>query len=92
MPNQQRDPRRETIHTDWRLDEVMSATTINHLDDQSRRKAFRLLVTRQDRGETVATSRLRVSQQFNIGYRQLLGIEREGLEKQWPPLSKKDSR
>jgi hypothetical protein len=70
----------------------MSTATIQHLDDRTRRKAFKLLVTRQDRGETVATSRLRISQQFNIGYRQLLGIEREGLEKQWPPLSKKDSR
>lgn len=50
------------------------------------KEVFRALVTLQDRGEAVETSRARVSLQFGITREELADIEREGIAESWPPL------
>jgi hypothetical protein len=52
-----------------------------------RKEVFRVLVLLQDMGESVPTSRARVSTQFLISNDEVVGIEREGIAMNWPPLS-----
>lgn len=54
--------------------------------DGNRKEVFRVLVLLQDLGETVEVSRARVEVQFGISRQELLGIEREGIAMNWPPL------
>ena len=51
-----------------------------------RKAIFRALVETQDKGVKVAESRQAVAEQFSISEDQVSKIEREGLEKEWPPL------
>lgn len=54
--------------------------------NRDRKEVFRVLVVLQDLGETVEASRARVEAQFGIAHQELLGIEREGIAMNWPPL------
>jgi hypothetical protein len=51
-----------------------------------RREIFSLLVLAQDMEMSVADSREMIVQKFRIHRSRLLQIEREGLERRWPPL------
>jgi hypothetical protein len=53
----------------------------------ARMEAFRALVEAQDGGESVAGSRKAVARRFGLTRRQLLSIEAEGVEADWPPLA-----
>ncbi len=62
----------------------MSAKT---LTVQQRKSIFLTLVTAQDGGGvTVAESKKKVASQFHITKEQLDMIEREGVDKDWPPF------
>jgi hypothetical protein len=47
---------------------------------------FQALVEAQDQGMSVAHSRKAVADRFGLTERQIVAIEREGLQKGWPPL------
>jgi hypothetical protein len=53
---------------------------------EQRQEIFRALVEAQDHDMTVAVSRSTVGERFGISNDQLRQIEREGLDRQWPPL------
>ena len=56
-------------------------------EDRARRMAaFKALVEAQDARATVVESRRAVAKRFGLTRRDLLRIEVEGLEAQWPPL------
>jgi hypothetical protein len=56
-------------------------------DSESRRKeVFLALVTAQDAGMLVAQSRKEIAQRFGITEAEVVRIEREGLDNNWPPL------
>ena len=52
-----------------------------------RQEVFRQLVESQDRGVPVLQSRSQMESQFSLSAEQVQLIEREGLNKSWPPLS-----
>jgi hypothetical protein len=56
------------------------------LPEQSRKEVFQMLVEAQDRQMSVAESRQLVAGRFGLSEGQVRGIEREGLDAQWPPL------
>jgi hypothetical protein len=57
------------------------------VDPEAARKAiFAALVALQDRQVPVAKSRQRVAEAFGVTYQLVAEVEREGLEKEWPPL------
>jgi hypothetical protein len=56
------------------------------LPEVKRREIFSLLVLAQDMEMSLADSRELVLQRFRINPSQILRIEREGLERCWPPL------
>lgn len=56
------------------------------LPEDRRREIFAALVSAQDGGLSVATSRLQVAADQNVNAEQLCDIEQEGLAAQWPPL------
>jgi DNA-binding phage protein len=56
------------------------------LAEPQRIEVFLALVEAQDNAMTVAASRKAVAEQFGVSERQVKGIEREGLDKEWPPL------
>jgi hypothetical protein len=43
-------------------------------------------VALQDRGVPVARSRIKVAELFGVGLDLVVEVERQGLEKEWPPL------
>ena len=51
-----------------------------------RRAIFRAVVEAQDAGMSVETSRAETARRFEVTEAQVKAIEREGLEKNWPPL------
>jgi hypothetical protein len=56
-------------------------------DSESRRKeVFLALVTAQDAEMLVVQSRKEIAQRFGITEAQVVRIEREGLDNNWPPL------
>jgi DNA-directed RNA polymerase sigma subunit (sigma70/sigma32) len=58
-----------------------------HLPAEPQRKEiFLALVEAQDRGMTVTESREEVAERFGVSESQVRTIEREGLDKGWPPL------
>jgi hypothetical protein len=59
----------------------------NLLSEERRRELFRALVEAQDRDGDVAQSRRMVSKHFGVTEGQVREIEREGLDRQWPPLA-----
>jgi hypothetical protein len=56
------------------------------LSEDHRKDIFRALVEAQDGGASVAESRERVAQQFSVSEQEVRRVEREGLDKGWPPL------
>jgi hypothetical protein len=54
--------------------------------EETRRAAFLALVSAQDEGNTVKTSRELVGRRFGLREEHVRAIEREGLTNQWPPL------
>jgi hypothetical protein len=64
-------------------------TTENSTDaqrEETRRAAFLALVTAQDEGNTVKTSRELIARRFGLREEHVRAIEREGMTHQWPPL------
>ena len=51
-----------------------------------RRAIFRAIVEAQDAGMDVESSRAEAARRFEVTEAQVKAIEREGLEKEWPPL------
>jgi hypothetical protein len=54
--------------------------------EATRRAIFAVLVEAQDKGVSPAASRLKVVVAFGVHVELVQKIEREGLEKEWPPL------
>jgi hypothetical protein len=54
--------------------------------EAGRMAIFAALVALQDRGVSVTTSRIKVAESFGVGLDLVVEVEREGLEKEWPPL------
>jgi hypothetical protein len=67
-------------------DHMPERPTNPSLSEEQRQEIFRALVEAQDHELTVSQSRSEVSQRFGISGDQLRQIEREGLDRQWPPL------
>jgi crotonobetainyl-CoA:carnitine CoA-transferase CaiB-like acyl-CoA transferase len=56
------------------------------MTDDRRREIFAALVATQDEGVPVAKSRTQVADRFGITREAVVAIEREGMDKEWPPL------
>ena len=56
------------------------------LPEDRRKEIFLALVDAQDRAQSVAQSRQAVAARFGVSEDQVRQVEREGLDKQWPPL------
>jgi hypothetical protein len=56
------------------------------LPEDRRKEVFLALVDAQDHETDVARSREVVAQRFGVSESQVRQIEREGLDRQWPPL------
>ena len=56
------------------------------LSEDQRKEVFLALVDAQDHDMDVAQSRRVVVQRFGVSESQVREIEREGLDRQWPPL------
>jgi hypothetical protein len=56
------------------------------MPEARRKEIFLALVEAQDHEMTVAQSREAVAQQFGVSEEEVLEIEREGLDHEWPPL------
>jgi hypothetical protein len=54
--------------------------------EPQRKEIFLALVEAQDRSITVTESRKEVAERFGMSEIQVRTIEREGLDKRWPPL------
>jgi hypothetical protein len=53
---------------------------------EKKQTIFKALVDSQDGGMTVEASRAELAKVFSLSMDQVVGIEREGLDNQWPPL------
>jgi hypothetical protein len=56
------------------------------LAEQRRKEIFRVIVEAQDQGVDVPLSRRLAMQRFGVSQSQVLRIEREGMDHNWPPL------
>ena len=56
------------------------------LAEERRKEVFRAIVDAQDREMGVVESRRMAIQQFGLNESQILLIEREGMDNNWPPL------
>ncbi len=54
---------------------------------KQRKSIFHALVETQDKGVNVAESKKKVAAEYHITREQLDLIEKEGLDKDWPPLA-----
>ena len=54
---------------------------------KQRKSIFHALVSVQDSGASIPDSKKQVADQFRITKEQLDLIEKEGVDKDWPPLS-----
>ena len=61
--------------------------TQNQVPLEIRQEAFRQLVELQDSGTSVEKSRYQIGTRYSLSTDQMQIIEREGLNKSWPPLS-----
>ncbi len=55
--------------------------------EEKRKEIFRALVELQDKGCATEPSRIRIADQFSISVSEIQHVEREGIAKNWPPLS-----
>ena len=58
----------------------------DNLPEPRRQEVFLALVEAQDQGTAVAQSRKLIAERFGLSENQIREIEREGLDRQWPPL------
>jgi hypothetical protein len=66
----------------------MTATEYgDSLSEDLRRAIFFSLVELQDSGASVKASRSGIALRFDVTPQQVMAIEREGLDHDWPPLS-----
>ena len=56
------------------------------LSEERRRHVFAALVAAQDQGLGVTDSREKVAAEHQLTLAEVLQIEKEGLDEQWPPL------
>lgn len=54
--------------------------------EAARQAAFAMLVRLQDAGVSISLSRGRVAEAFRTTYSRVCEVEREGIDKDWPPL------
>lgn len=59
---------------------------ISRLPEDRRQEIFRALVEAQDGEMSVSQSRQQVARLFELTEAEVRQIEREGLDRQWPPL------
>jgi hypothetical protein len=64
---------------------VQDTTTVD-LSEPRRKELFRLLVVAQDYAMTVPEARTMLCDLFGLMETQVLRIEQEGLDGNWPPL------
>lgn len=64
----------------------MNEENTPRLPQPRRMEVFRALVEAQDGELSVAQSREMVSRRFDLSEMEVRMIEREGLDRQWPPL------
>ena len=65
---------------------VIQERTRGELSEPRRMELFRLLVVAQDFAMSVAEAREMVCSLFGLEENQIIGIEEEGLDCNWPPL------
>ena len=58
----------------------------DEIPEAVKKEIFEALVASQDDGKSVTESRLVITKQFGVNDAQIRSIEREGLNKLWPPL------
>lgn len=56
------------------------------ITEDRRKELFLALVDAQDHEMSVAQSRTLMAEQFGVSESQVRQIEREGMEREWPPL------
>jgi hypothetical protein len=61
--------------------------TTKKLTVKQRQSVFFALVETQDQGATVPESKKKVAAEYHLSPEQLDLIEKEGLDKDWPPLT-----
>jgi hypothetical protein len=64
----------------------MSQNELEQGSESRRKEVFLALVTAQDVEIPVAQSRKEIAQRFGITEAEVVRIEREGLDGNWPPL------
>jgi hypothetical protein len=64
----------------------LSNTGTTPLAENRRKELFLALVRSQDAGAGLAESRREVAQRFGVSEADVRAIEREGLDRGWPPL------
>jgi hypothetical protein len=64
----------------------MSQNDLEQVSESRRKEIFLALVTAQDAEIPVAQSRKEIAQRFGITEAEVVRIEREGLDGNWPPL------
>ena len=57
-----------------------------NISEERRKEIFLALVDAQDHEISVVQSRKSVSEHFGVSVEQVMEIEREGLDNEWPPL------
>lgn len=65
---------------------MTNAENVEQLSEERRMAVFSALVKAQDELIEVIRSRKLIIEQFGVTELQLKQIEREGLDRQWPPL------
>ena len=63
----------------------------DQLTDADRRAVFAALVAAQDQGLSVQSSRKRVAKDFDVTYHVVAAVEREGMDREWPPLGEAEA-
>jgi hypothetical protein len=58
----------------------------DQLSEDRRKEIFMALVDAQDHEMGVVQSRQLIAERFGVSEQQVRQIEREGLDRQWPPL------
>jgi hypothetical protein len=64
----------------------MPENEAEHSPELRRKEVFLALVTAQDQEMSVQRSRREIAQRFGITEAEVVRIEREGLDNNWPPL------
>jgi ribosome recycling factor len=65
----------------------MSSLLNPSMTEERRKEVFRALVEAQDKKVPVSKSRRQIADRFGLSDGQLLAIEEEGTDNEWPPLS-----